>query len=187
MAYAVNRRDPSIPLRFTRGDSSAVMLSGGREPEVETSRLAETFSREKNAPSVRSQRRTKHRVQASARRGCGLPARSAEKTSLSEGIKNGAPESDTPSVELNYQDSNLERQNQNLLCYHYTMGQWNGAKIIIFPDNQKSPVQLSFNATFCVGYRAPAISSATSAGTPFAAVASMYLTFPTAGFTGSTR
>ncbi len=128
MAYAVNRRDPSIPLRFTRGDSSAVMLSGGREPEVETSRLAETFSREKNAPSVRSQRRTKHRVQASARRGCGLPARSAEKTSLSEGIKNGAPESDTPSVELNYQDSNLERQNQNLLCYHYTIVQSDARK-----------------------------------------------------------
>lgn len=24
---------------------------------------------------------------------------------------------------LTHQDSNLERQNQNLLCYHYTMGQ----------------------------------------------------------------
>ncbi len=25
---------------------------------------------------------------------------------------------------LTYQDSNLERQNQNLLCYHYTIGQF---------------------------------------------------------------
>jgi hypothetical protein len=25
--------------------------------------------------------------------------------------------------ELSYQDSNLERQNQNLQCYHYTIGQ----------------------------------------------------------------
>ena len=25
--------------------------------------------------------------------------------------------------ELDYQDSNLDKQNQNLLCYHYTIGQ----------------------------------------------------------------
>ena len=27
------------------------------------------------------------------------------------------------SLLLTHQDSNLERQNQNLLCYHYTIGQ----------------------------------------------------------------
>ena len=25
---------------------------------------------------------------------------------------------------LSYQDSNLDKQNQNLMCYHYTIGQW---------------------------------------------------------------
>ena len=28
-----------------------------------------------------------------------------------------------PAWWLSYQDSNLERQNQNLLCYHYTIAQ----------------------------------------------------------------
>ena len=27
------------------------------------------------------------------------------------------------SVLLSYQDSNLDKQNQNLMCYHYTIGQ----------------------------------------------------------------
>lgn len=31
---------------------------------------------------------------------------------------------------LGYQDSNLEKQDQNLLCYHYTIAQhFDGAKI----------------------------------------------------------
>ncbi len=41
---------------------------------------------------------------------------------------------------LTHQDSNLERQNQNLLCYHYTMGQnliSDGAKVMFFLDLQK--------------------------------------------------
>ena len=41
---------------------------------------------------------------------------------------------------LTHQDSNLERQNQNLLCYHYTMGQnliSDGAKVMFFLDSQK--------------------------------------------------
>lgn len=36
---------------------------------------------------------------------------------------------------LGYQDSNLERQDQNLMCYHYTIAQcfaFAGAKILIF-------------------------------------------------------
>ncbi len=28
---------------------------------------------------------------------------------------------------LSYQDSNLDKQNQKLLCYHYTIGQTQGA------------------------------------------------------------
>ena len=28
---------------------------------------------------------------------------------------------------LDYQDSNLDKQNQNLLCYHYTIVQTSGA------------------------------------------------------------
>ena len=28
-----------------------------------------------------------------------------------------------PSFELSYLDSNQDKQNQNLLCYHYTIGQ----------------------------------------------------------------
>ena len=28
-----------------------------------------------------------------------------------------------PIFMLSYQDSNLDKQNQNLLCYHYTIGQ----------------------------------------------------------------
>ena len=27
------------------------------------------------------------------------------------------------SLLLSYQDSNLDKQNQNLMCYHYTIGQ----------------------------------------------------------------
>lgn len=36
---------------------------------------------------------------------------------------------------LTHQDSNLKRQNQNLLCYHYTMGQnrFRCAKVMLFP------------------------------------------------------
>ena len=30
---------------------------------------------------------------------------------------------DTTSSSLDYQDSNLDKQNQNLLCYHYTIVQ----------------------------------------------------------------
>lgn len=28
-----------------------------------------------------------------------------------------------PPLLLSYQDSNLDKQNQNLVCYHYTIGQ----------------------------------------------------------------
>ena len=31
---------------------------------------------------------------------------------------------------LSYQDSNLDKQNQKLLCYHYTIGQNCGAKVL---------------------------------------------------------
>lgn len=30
---------------------------------------------------------------------------------------------------LDYQDSNLDKQNQNLLCYHYTIGQKSKCKV----------------------------------------------------------
>ena len=30
-------------------------------------------------------------------------------------------------MRLDYQDSNLDKQNQNLLCYHYTIVQTQGA------------------------------------------------------------
>lgn len=36
--------------------------------------------------------------------------------------KSGKHPSELPDW-LSYQDSNLERQNQNLLCYHYTIAQ----------------------------------------------------------------
>lgn len=34
------------------------------------------------------------------------------------------PERIQPSLRLAYQDSNLDRQNQNLQCYHYTISQY---------------------------------------------------------------
>ncbi len=42
---------------------------------------------------------------------------------------------------LSHQDSNLGKQNQNLMCYHYTMGQlfcWKAdAKVLFFLDVNK--------------------------------------------------
>lgn len=46
--------------------------------------------------------------------------------------------------QLDYQDSNLEKQDQNLLCYHYTIVQsfnrttrsvFDDAKILLFPHS----------------------------------------------------
>lgn len=48
---------------------------------------------------------------------------------------------------LSYQDSNLDKQNQNLMCYHYTIGQIfrkkSAAKIRLFPDVAKFIFYLS--------------------------------------------
>ena len=42
------------------------------------------------------------------------------------------------SLGLSYQDSNLDKQNQNLMCYHYTIGQSKtGAKVLLFPHMAK--------------------------------------------------
>lgn len=40
---------------------------------------------------------------------------------------------------LSHQDSNLGKQNQNLMCYHYTMGQAvnEGAKVLTFYHTTK--------------------------------------------------
>lgn len=51
---------------------------------------------------------------------------------------------------LTHQDSNLKRQNQNLLCYHYTMGQnrFRCAKVMLFPRFTKSTLPAGFIITF---------------------------------------
>lgn len=38
---------------------------------------------------------------------------------------------------LSCQDSNLDKQDQNLLCYHYTTRQFRTAKIVIFTKIKK--------------------------------------------------
>ena len=38
---------------------------------------------------------------------------------------------------LSCQDSNLDKQDQNLLCYHYTTRQFRTAKIVNFPKTKK--------------------------------------------------
>ncbi len=38
---------------------------------------------------------------------------------------------------LSCQDSNLDKQDQNLLCYHYTTRQFQTAKIVIFTKIKK--------------------------------------------------
>ena len=46
---------------------------------------------------------------------------------------------DTPLILLGYPDSNQERQDQNLQCYHYTIAQYllkSGAKILLFYGTQ---------------------------------------------------
>ena len=42
------------------------------------------------------------------------------------------------SFSLFYQDSNLDKQDQNLLCYHYTIGQYfDGTKLRLFLSSPK--------------------------------------------------
>ncbi len=47
---------------------------------------------------------------------------------------------------MSYQDSNLDKQNQNLMCYHYTIGQSalskKRAKVHLFSDVAKKNVYL---------------------------------------------
>ncbi len=53
-------------------------------------------------------------------------------------------------VLLSHQDSNLNRQNQNLQCYHYTMGQsvFGAAKLILFLFVTKISPIIYFNILF---------------------------------------
>ena len=46
-------------------------------------------------------------------------------------------------MRLDYQDSNLDKQNQNLLCYHYTIVQFTH---LTLPTNLYSPTRPDFTA-----------------------------------------
>ena len=52
---------------------------------------------------------------------------------------------------LSCQDSNLDKQDQNLLCYHYTTRQFRTAKIVNFPKTKK----YRLNASSIDGYGRP--------------------------------